>query len=334
MSASVPALGAPPANVRTRAALLLFAANIFWGWSFPTMKWVVPEMQAQVPGAGELVATATFIGWRFGLGGLLYLLLSFRTQRGFTREEWRGGLATGLCFVTGLFLQIMGLRYTLPSISGFITSLVVVFIPLAQRLVLRTPIAPGTWPAVGLALAGTVVLATTGAGDPSARPPFPYAGEVLTLLGSVAFTAQVLFLDHYGKKASATRVSLVQFAVTGLAGVLIGLALGHGPDFYQPATLHALGSNWTIQWGLPTLVVFSTVGAFHLMNQNQPLLPAATAGVIYCSEPVFSTVFSIVLGQESPAANLLMGGGLILAGIVWINRPARRNKAESVLSTG
>lgn len=325
--------GATPASVRTRAAMLLFSANIFWGWSFPTMKWVVPTMQAQVADAGELVATATFIGWRFGLGCLLYFLLSIRKQRGFTRDDCIGGAATATCFVTGLFLQILGLRYTQPSVSGFLTSLIVVFIPLAQRLVLRKPIAAGTWPAVLLALAGTVILATTGSGDPMARPPFPFAGESLTILGSLAFTGQVLFLDHYGKTASAPRLSLVQFGITGAAGLLIGLVFDHGTGFYQPASLNALCASWTMQWGLPTLVVFSTVGAFHLMNQNQPLLPAATAGVIYCSEPVFATVFSIVLGQERPTSNLLVGGGLILAGILWINRPPRRG-SESTLSTG
>lgn len=320
-------------GIQTRAALLLLAANLFWGWSFPAMKWVVAEMQRLAPGAGELAATATFIGWRFGLGTLLYFAFSLRKQRGFTRAEFLGGLTTGLCFVTGLLLQILGLRYTLPSISGFLTSMVVLFIPLAQRLILKKPTPPGTWPAVLLALAGLVVLTATGPGDLAAQPPFPFAGELLTVLGSLAFTGQVLFLDHYGQHAASERLSLVQFGVTGFVGLALGILVDGGTHFYRPEVLIALAGNWTIQWGLPTLVIFSTVAAFHLMNQNQPLLAASTAGVIYCSEPLFATMFSIILGVESLHRNLVVGGLLILAAIIWINRP-KRSKTESGLSTG
>ncbi|MBI3828716.1 MAG: DMT family transporter [Planctomycetes bacterium] len=318
---------------RTQAAVLLVLANVCWGWSFPTMKWVVPEMQKVASGAGELAVTATFIGWRFGFAAALYLGLSLFKQRGHTRTEVVGGIATGLCFVTGLFLQITGLRYTLPSISGFLTSLVVVFIPIAQRLVQRKATSAGTWPAVALALVGLVVLAGTGDGDVAAHPPFPFCGEVFTILGSMAFTAQVLFLDHFGQKAKAERLSLIQFATVGVVGLGLGALLDGGVSLYHEDVLRALGSNWTFRWGMPSVVVICTVAAFHLMNLNQPKLPASTAGVIYCTEPVFATLFSIVLGAEVLRLNLLIGGGLILAAILWVNWPARRGR-ESAISAG
>ena len=207
--------GARNANVM-KATLLLVLANVCWGWSFPTMKWVVPEMQRLATGASPLAVTATFIGWRFGFAAALYLVISFSRQRGFSRADVLGGVATGLCFTAGIFFQITGLRYTLPSITGFLTSLVVVFIPLAQRLVQRKAIPPGVWTAVALSMVGLIVLAGTGDGDIAARPPFPFCGEVFSILGSLAFTGQVLFLDHYGQAARPERLSFVQVAVVAL----------------------------------------------------------------------------------------------------------------------
>lgn len=321
------------ASERAKAAVLLVLANVCWGWSFPTMKWVVPEMQGLAPDASYLAVTATFIGWRFGFASALYLTISIFKQRGHTREEVAGGIATGLCFVAGLFLQITGLRYTLPSISGFLTSLVVVFIPIAQRLVQRKATLPGTWPAVALAMVGLIVLAGTGDGDLAARPPFPFCGELFTILGSMAFTAQVLFLDHFGQKAKPEQLSLIQFATVGAVGLGLGALLEGGTSIYRDDVLRALGSNWTFQWGMPSVIVICTVAAFHLMNLNQPKLPASTAGVIYCTEPVFATLFSILLGAEVLRLNLIIGGGLILAAILWVNWPARR-RAESPISAG
>jgi drug/metabolite transporter (DMT)-like permease len=281
-------------------------------------------MQRLAPGASPLAVTATFIGWRFGFASVLYVVISIFQQRGFTRADVLGGITTGLCFAAGLFLQITGLRYTLPSISGFLTSLVVVFIPLAQRLVQRKTIPPGTWTAVILSMVGLIVLAGTGDGDVAARPPFPFCGEVFTILGSLAFTGQVLFLDHFGQSAKPERLSLIQFATVGCVGLGLGVLLEVGPSIYQGEVLRALCSNWTFQWGMPSVIVVCTVMAFHLMNLNQPKLQASTAGVIYCTEPVFATLFSIILGAETLRINLVVGGGLILAALLWVNWPSRR----------
>jgi drug/metabolite transporter (DMT)-like permease len=308
---------------RTKAVVLLLLSNVCWGWSFPTMKWVVPEMQRLAPGASPLAVTATFIGWRFGFASLLYLAITVFQQRGFSRADVRGGVTTGICFAAGLFLQITGLRYTLPSISGFLTSLVVVFIPLVQRLVLRKANPPGTWPAVILSMAGLIVLAGAGEGDVAARPPFRFCGEIFTILGSLAFTGHVLFLDHFGQNAKTERLSLVQFVTVACMGLVSGAVLDGGSHLYSGEVLRALGSNWTFQWGMPSVIVICTVMAFHLMNMNQPKLQASTAGVIYCTEPVFATLFSIALGAETVRLNLVMGGGLILAAILWVNWPVR-----------
>jgi drug/metabolite transporter (DMT)-like permease len=71
------------------------------------------------------------------------------------------------------------------------------------------------------------------------------------------------------------------------------------------------------------LTVFCTVTAFTLMNTWQPRITATEAGLIYCLEPVFASLFALFLPgwfsawagfaypNETVTSHLLLGGTLI-----------------------
>ena len=71
------------------------------------------------------------------------------------------------------------------------------------------------------------------------------------------------------------------------------------------------------------LTVFCTLGGYLLMNYFQPFLTATQAGLIYCLEPVFASLFALFLpgwfssmagiqyANEQLSLALLVGGGLI-----------------------
>jgi drug/metabolite transporter (DMT)-like permease len=90
----------------------------------------------------------------------------------------------------------------------------------------------------------------------------------------------------------------------------------------------ALLLPWTsLPWIGLTLVltVVCTLGAFTLMNTWQPRISATQAGLIYCIEPIFSSLFALFLpaalsrgcgiayANEPVTMNLLVGGALITA---------------------
>ena len=85
------------------------------------------------------------------------------------------------------------------------------------------------------------------------------------------------------------------------------------------------------------LVVVCTLISFLLANRWQPEVPATEAGLLYCTEPVFTSGVSLFLPglisrwagvpypDEQLTWNLAAGGGLILAANVWLQlrgRPA------------
>ena len=84
-----------------------------------------------------------------------------------------------------------------------------------------------------------------------------------------------------------------------------------------------------------------TLGSFTLMNLFQPRITATEAGLLYCSEPVFTSIMvlflpawfaawgGLVYANETLGANLLLGGGLILAANVVVQLGVARLKAQA-----
>lgn len=314
------------------AIAILSLCCVCWGFSFPAMQIGADVLdrtiyQGQPPNdplRAQLAIRGSFNGWRFGLAGILCALLASRSGTRYRRDDLVGGVVVGFFFGAGMLLQLCGLQYTLPSVSSFLTALSVVFAPIAQALIFRRPVSGRVWLAVAIAMCGMIVLSR---GNPYAGaentlalvPPVPYLGQVLTTLGAVLFTAQILSLDKFGQTADPGRMTAVMLLTAGALNLLIGAAAG-GTSMYSPAIWAALAHNVTFLWTFLALVLISSVLAIHLMIAWQPRISPATAAVVYCLEPLFGTLFSVVFRTERLTPITLAGGAIILVAVLTIVR--------------
>lgn len=315
-------------TLHRRALLGLLLANFLWGLSFPLIKAVVHTHAGLLPGSGNWFVTAMTVAPRFGLAAVVLGLLVRPQLVALTRPELRQGVLMGLSNGLGMLLQVDGLQFTSASTSAFLTQFYAIMIPV--YLAVRTRRAPPAivWGCAGLVLAGVAIL-----GRFDFRTLSLGRGEVETLLSSVFFMWQIFVVED--KRCAGNRVlpvTAVMFATEGL--MFAALALGTAPaagDVFVP---------WTSgPWLLFTagLTVFCTLGAFTLMNRWQPHITATEAGLIYCFEPVFTSVMALFLpglfsrwaglayANETLTWQLLAGGGLItLANVLLQLRPPLR----------
>jgi drug/metabolite transporter (DMT)-like permease len=144
-------------------------------------------------------------------------------------------------------------------------------------------------------------------------------GELETLIGSTIFTAQILWLQRSKfARNNVNHFTLVMFAVIAITALPVVLLTGGRSD------------DWLAAWHsvpalafMGVLTVFCTLGGYLLMNYWQPFLTATQAGLLYCLEPVFTSVFALFLpgwfsafagiayANENLTSSLLLGGGLI-----------------------
>lgn len=324
-----PRLPDPPKADR-RASIMLVLVTVLWGLSFPLMKdWQLAAIHC--PG-GELVASATIIALRMFLA--LAVLAVFR-PRLFTaprRREHTYGAALGLTFFLGFLLQVLGLADTTPALSAFLTTLTCAWVPLLAWLGWRARVRALTLLGLGLGLVGAAVLA--GLDAEGGREPG--RGEVLTLLASVFFAGQILLLDRLGRTLQPMNLTVGSFLAAGCAALATAGAAAIGPGWWAWGTwvVRVLATP-TVLGDVAALTLLSTVLAFTWMNTYQPRVPASRAALIYLLEPVFASLFSILLGHDELTARLLAGGGIILGGNLLVELPvllrdARRESGGEV----
>ena len=318
----------PPSPHRSRAIVLLTVATLVWGLSFPLIKSLGQLQQALVPGGGSWLVTVCTVAPRFLLAGAgLALFCAWRHGRP-VAPELRQGLGLALFLGLGLLLQVDGLQYTEASVSAFLTQLYAVLIPLwvaaRTRRLPRWPV----WAACALVVAGVGVL---GRVDVAA---FRLGrGEVETIIGSLFFMAQILWLER--REFAGNRV----LPTTAVMFLAVGAAFGAAAWLMAPEPAALLALLAAPAWhGLTlTLTVACTVFCFVVMNACQPRITATEAGLIYTLEPVSASALALFLpallsgwagiayANEVLTWHLVVGGVLLTAANVLVQLPAGRS---------
>jgi drug/metabolite transporter (DMT)-like permease len=316
-------------SLHRRALLGLLLANLFWGLSFPLIKAMGHEQVQLVPASSSWFITTLTVAARFVLAALVMLPLA-RTQLAELRPgELRQGVILGVTLGAGLLLQVDGLQYTAASTSAFLTQFYAIMIPVVVAVRTRRAPPPLTWICVGLVLAGVAIL-----GRFDFRALHLGRGELETLASSVFFMLQMFALEdprYAGNRTLA--VTAVMFATVAVIFSGLALALAPAPlDCLRPF----MSGPWLLFLGLLTL--FCTLGAFTLMNRWQPQITATEAGLIYCLEPVFTSVMALFLpglfsrwagfdyANETLTWQLLAGGGLITLANALLQLRASRKR--------
>lgn len=270
---------------RSAAVLLLIAAACVWGATFPVVK-----------GALADASTPSFLALRFTLAALI-LLPALRARGGSRRGVARAALA-GVALFGGYLLQTWGLETTTPARSAFITAFSIILVALLEPLVGTGRPSVRVWGGALLALAGLAVLLR-----PEVQPVS--VGDLLTFGCAVVFAVHVLLLQWTVRAIPATGATAVQVAVT--AALAIGSASLSG---WRVAVTPRLA------FAVAVTALLATVFAFWVLTAAQQVLSAALSSVVLAFEPVAAGAISVLLGQDRPAAALLVGGVVVVAGVV------------------
>jgi drug/metabolite transporter (DMT)-like permease len=318
-----------PAN--RHSPLLAIGVLVFccvcWGYSFPVMQFGTRAFDRHVLPSGasdlqEFASRALYNALRFGLAALLYGLVTLPRQRKFSRHDIVGGGLVGAFFAGGMLLQVTGLRWILPSVSSFFTALPVVFAPLIEGVILKRSIGRATWFAVVLAVVGIILLSwpkpeALAGNTQTVAAPGPYLGELLTIAGAAVFTVEILCVHHFGQNASPVRLTFVMLVSTGVLSFIAALVLGGG-RMISVAGTRGLLHDREFAWTMSTLILISSVLALYLMNHYQPRVSATVASVVYCTEPLFGTLFSLAFATEKLTLLTAAGGVVVIASVLVV----------------
>ena len=274
----------------------LFLTAMIWGFAFV----------AQFFGAGE-VGDFAMNGLRFPLGTLSLLPVMLFFERGkIGKEERKKTVVSSLLAGTALFvastLQQIGITISASvGISGFLTGLYTIFVPIACYVFFKKK--------TGINVVFSAILAVIGIFMLCVKPEEGFSfglGELLLLIGAFFWTAHVVIVDRCGKELRSLHFCFGQFLVCSVWSVLFMFLFG------MP-TLAGVRVA-----AIPILYagVLSVGVAYTLQVIGQKRADPTFASIVFSTESVFSAIGGVLFGIDSISAVGYVGCGLIFCGIV------------------
>lgn len=278
--------------------LLIVAAS--WGLNFSIMKMALAN-----------ITPLFYLGIRFVIASVIMIILFHKKIKIIRMKELKAGLIVGLFLCTSFSLQVIGLQYTTPGKSGFISNASVVIVPFAYWIIIKK--SPGMSNILGaiVAFVGLGVLSLTGS--------FTIEwGDTLMFISALLFAGQIVAVGIFAADVDPYVLATLQIVVTGI-GCLIGAFI------FEPIPQVVLSLN---VWGAIAYgAVFCTMLAFVLQSKAQKVTTSSHAAIILCFEAVFALIFALVFGLENLTFRGIAGSILVFAGFIICEMDFGGNKA-------
>lgn len=291
----------------TRNSLLLFLTACIWGMAFVSQSKGMDYMHP-----------LTFNGVRALIGAFVLLIYIIITRKIKGKDAkpiaWgvtlKGGLWCGVALTIASTLQQFGIQYTTVGKAGFITTLYIIFVPMAGIL-FRRKVSVVVWIAAVLAAFGMYLLCMTESltlGN----------GDVMVFLCAIVFAAHIMLVDHYSPKTDGVILSCIQFTFWGVVSSIGALIWG------QPALAQ-------LQEGLGSLLyagVLSCGVAYTLQVVGQKGVNPTVAALILSLESVVATIagwaaykIGFLKTDQSLTPRQIVGCVIVFAAVILVQLP-------------
>lgn len=291
----------------TRNSFLLFLAAFIWGTAFI----------AQSKGMDYLSPFA-FTGVRNMIGStfLLGLVLVRRLiNRDIYKDiNWpltiRGGIFCGIALTFSSMLQQYGMLYTTVGKAGFLTTLYVIFVPIAGIL-FHKKVEWQVWLAAAMGAVGIYLLCMT--------ESFSLGrGDTLVLLCAVGFTVHIMVIDHFSPQTDGVLLSFIQFLFCGMVCSFLSL-------FFGAPTVE------TVNGALGSLLyagVMSSGVAFTLQIIAQKDLNPTIAALLMSLESVIATIggfvaykLGVLTADQTMTGRQIVGCVIVFSAVILVQLP-------------
>jgi drug/metabolite transporter (DMT)-like permease len=289
-------------QAQSRATLVLIFTTAIWGFTFVTNQSLL-----------KTITAIDIMTWRFGIAAMLLIAFKPSALKQLDRRTVLQGIILGVLLSIGYVTQLVGLKTTTATASGFITGLFVIFTPIISSTIFRQRITKVAWIAVLLTTIGLGLLAlkgwTIGRGD------------LLTLICAFVFACHIVGLGQWSRGHIAYALTAVQISVVFLISLVVSLAHG-GP------ALNNTQANWR---DLVFLAVFATCLCFFGQTWAQSKLTATRTGIILTLEPVFCGIAAVTIAHDQPTNRMITGALLILVAMYLIELDPTQRRTEKAV---
>ncbi len=234
------------------------------------------------------------------------------SRRSFTwRDYWNFAYLGFFGFVVNQICFTVGLRYTSVTHASFIVGMGPIY---TLTLAVVFGLERATWRKIigmAISLAGVVTLASSTGMSPGSPT---LLGDTITLCGSLGFAMWVVLGKRIAGKYDPISCTMWSFIFAAL--FILPLAVREILAFGQLSAWRAL--PWQAWAGVLFMTLFSSTLAYLFYLWLLRFVEASQLTAFSYLMPVAATVMSILFLGEPGAWSELIGGGLALAGVYWV----------------
>ena len=309
-----------------RHNVLPVLAAFIWGTAF-----VAQDLASEHLGAFSVNFSRSFVAAIF-LGVLALVVDLIRKRKAvragtwveLTAEEKKKGrkmllIAGGVCgtiLSLASVLQQAGIAISGAGKAGFLTALYVVIVPILG-IFLKKHVPFEVWIAAIIAVCGLFLLCV------KAGTGFKISsGDLLLVASALAFSVQIMVIDHYSLHVDGIKLSCAQFAVETIW-------CGIGMLIFEHFTFAAL---WACILPILYCGIMSSGIAYTLQIISQKGANPAIVSILMSLESVFATISAAVLLGDVLTFREYIGGTLMFIAVVLSQVPAliAKKKDDSV----
>jgi drug/metabolite transporter (DMT)-like permease len=265
----------------TKYSFLIIIATLSWGVTFPLIKISL-----------EYMSPVIFLAIRFLISTIV--MIPFIKNRS-DLTGLRQGFIAGFYLFLGYYFQTIGLYFTTPAISGFVTGLYIVLVPVIAYLIYRQRISKSDLSAVTLAFVGLLIITVGEVSNFSLQ-----LGDLLTFICAVGYAMQIIYVSRNNK------LDMVKFTFFQMAAVSLYSTIAI-PTF----KIYFNFSSPILIFTIVFTAIFAGVVAYFITNKALVYVKPEKASIIMVSEPVFAAIFSVIL-TGIPLSYYTIGGGALM----------------------
>lgn len=288
-------------------SIFALTAAIVWGWAYPLIKLGFEEFGITPDQTGSKIL---FAGIRFGLSGLIVLIMAFSTEMDFkVRKTIDIGfilLYTLLNTTLHYMFFYIGLSHAAGARSAILNSLSVFTVVILACLFFKSD-KMTTRKVTGCILGFVGLTALNLGGEDSSH--FTWMGDGMIILNALSSAVASLLTRGLSQRVNVFVGTGYSLGAGGLLLIVIGLALGGTLPQQTP-----LGILYLI-----LLIAISTIG-FTLYNRLLICNPVGKIAIYNSLIPVVGAVTCCLCLGETFYWKYLIAGGLATAGIYLINK--------------
>lgn len=278
-----------------KAHILLVLITLIWGSNFVVIKNALAD-----------ISPLFFNAVRMSLAAVVLAIVFYRELGRLTASSLRSGLLVGVFLYIGNELQTVGLQYTTPSKSAFLTGVSVVLVPVLLALFWKRGLNRWTGVGIVLAFAGLYLLTVPASAGGGLSLRSMNQGDLFTLGAAVVFAFHIIFIEHATRTQGWQQITVVQVAVTALLMILTVPIVEKVHVAWSPRVL----------WGIGITGILSLALSFAIQAWAQQFTPATHTALIFTLEPVFAWLTSFIFLGERLGTRAGLGAACILAGLL------------------